>query len=65
MEMVRRITSEDHADKWLFFRMNSANQGFGVELGPIFCKRIIKRWETEGQVIGHRVRGNFEEWFIL
>lgn len=60
MEMIRRIQYEDRADKWLSFKEGAK---YGVELGPIFCKRIIKRWETEGQVIGHRVRGNFEEWY--
>ncbi len=60
-EMVRRISYEDHADKWLYFN-NVRN--YGVEYGPIFSRRIIDKWFERGEVVGHRVRGNFEEWFI-
>lgn len=62
MEMIRRIQYEDKADKWLFFKEGN---DYGVDFGPLFSKRTIKKWEENGEVIGHRVRGNFEEWFIL
>ena len=68
MEMVRRIKSEDHADKWLFFKEGNdygVDWGAGVDFGPLFGKRVIKKWEADGEVIGHRTRGNYEEWFIL
>ena len=68
MEMIRRIQYEDRADKWLFFKEGNdygVNWSAGVDFGPLFSKRTIKKWEENGEVIGHRVRGNFEEWFIL
>lgn len=66
-EMIRRITYENHADTWLFFK-DSNDYGVdwksGVDFGPLFSRRTIKKWIDNGEVIGHRVRDNFEEWYI-
>lgn len=62
MEMIRRVKSEEHADKWYLITKQFPK---GIDYGPIFSKRTIKKWEDNGEVIGHRIRDNFEEWFIL
>lgn len=61
-EMIRRISYEDHADKWLYFNNVWPH---GVEYGPIFSRRTIEKWLERGEVVGHRKRGNFEEWSII
>ena len=69
MEMIRRIRYEDRTDKWLFFKEGNeygVDWAAGVDFGPLFSKRTIKKWENTIGVVGHRVRENgaIEEWFI-
>ena len=67
-EMIRRISYEDHADKWLYFKEGNdygVNWSAGVDFGPLFSKRTIEKWLERGEVVGHRKYDNVEEWSII
>lgn len=60
MEMIRKVTSKEHAHKWYFIDDQFPE---GIDYGPIFSKRTIKKWEGKYGIVGHRIRGNIEEWY--
>jgi len=63
MKKIRKVSCADHVDRWYLITDQFPS---GVDYGPIFSKRTIKKWEKEYGVVGHRTYTHadtiIEEW---